>query len=353
MHRNATPVASYASRLYRLLIGLAVFIAIAMCWPASVQAQARRPAADAQVAETLGSITFFAPAGWTRKASNDFVSFETTDARKGQWAVLGIYRDTASVGSPAQDFASQWQLVVGSRFKVKLPTEITTNRHPAGYEIKSGGAQVSTDAGPAAAILLVASGHGVAISTLMLTNSNDHVAQFDAFIQRVTLNKPAVAAVAQQAPAGRAPVAQPAAAGGSRPAELVGTWVNGSASGPPLYDRGTGAFVTLASGSSGQLELRANGTVSWARMMRNNAGCGMAVATFREGTWQAGGGKVIFHWTSGDNQFTTCGTTKRSKPSVSTEEMLFETHVHDGTPKLGLHTKPDQSDNTVYALHSR
>lgn len=341
-------------------------VCLALCLPAHLaQAQLLKPPSVApqtkpRGSETLGSINFMPPSGWKRKATPEFVSFETTDSKQGRWAILGVYRDRPGTGNAGQDFASQWQQIVGAQFSAPMPSEIDTSQHPAGYEIKVGGTQVQSEMGGAVAILAVASGHGVAISTLFLTNHNDYVPQLDRFMQGVSLDKPKPGSAAQRTPAAGSagasvsvPSPAPAVAGGPRPAHLVGTWVRGSVGGPALYDRATGNFATYASGSGGQLELRANGTASWARVMRNNAGCGMTVATFREGHWSAGANKVSFKWTGGDNDFITCGKSKRSKPSVSTEDWSFETHDFQGSPRLGLYQKSDRSDNNVYELHSR
>ncbi len=342
--------------------------------PAAAQADGRggakaaaAPQAKPRGSETLGAITFVPPSGWKRKAVADMVSFETTDSKQGRWAILGVYRDQPGSGNAGQDFASQWQQIVGAQFNAPLPNEIDTSQHPAGYEIKVGGTQVQSEMGGAVAILVVASGHGVAISTLFLTNHNDYVPQLDRFMQGVTLDKPKPGSVAQRPPATLTPAAAAAAqptapahnstpsSGGAHPGELVGTWVAGSVSGPALYDRVSGMFSTYASGSGGQLELKPNGQASWVRIMRNNYGCTSGFNTFYDGTWSASGNKLAFNWTQGKKETVTCGKTKPATTPFKpmTEEWYVNLYMFEGQPKLGLATKPGGENTWSYSFAGR
>ncbi len=340
------------SRLLRALFFVGG-LALPLCLLPTHAQLLKSPQASAKTkgAESLGAISFVAPPGWKRKATPDFVSFELTDSKRGAWAVLGVYRDQPGSGNAAQDFAAQWAQIVGAQFNVPVPNEIDTTQHPGGYDIKVGGTQVQSQAGPAVAILVVASGHGVAISALLLTNHNDYVPEMDKFLQGVKLDVPKPGSTPSTQ---RSAAPAQTAAGGSRPGELVGMWVSGSVGGPALYDRNTGAFVTHASGSGGQLELKANGQASWARMMENKiASCTNGFNSFRDGTWSASGNKISFNWTQGENQTVSCGKVKQSSFKPGTEEWTTRLYLFQGQPKLGLLAKPGAEQTWTFELHSR
>lgn len=354
--RNATLIRALAAAC--ALWALTIFnpLAAQTAKPGDGSAAAR--ASRSGSSETLGVLSYNPPPGWKRKGHSEFVSFENINSGKGTFSILGIYRDRPGTGDAGNDFSTQWNELVTSKFNAPAPNEVETTQLPSGYTLKVGGSQVNADGAQAAAILVVASGFGVATSALFLTNTNDTVPVFDKFIQTAVLNKPDRAQQDRNnaPPAmGKLPAAGGgAAAGGSRPANLVGTWVRAGVSGPALYNRNTGAFAQYATGNGGQLELKANGEASLFKVMNNRGGmCDNGIATDRKGTWSASGGVLTFNFTQGSGEIKTCGKVSKTTPKLGIDTYYIEQHDFQGVPQLGLSPDPAGNGREVYSLHNR
>lgn len=300
-------------------------------------------------AETLGLANFNGPSGWVRKARPDFVSFEKTNSSNGTWGIIAFYKDIPGAGNPQRDFSTQWTELVGSRFSVAEPTEVETRQHPAGYVLKLGGAKVTTEAGQAAAILVIASGYGKVMSSLFLTNSNDLVPSFDRFIEGVVLTKTSGASATPPNAGGNGSVGATSATG-PRPTELVGNWVNGSVSGPALYNSVTGAFQTYASGDGGYLELQANGKAHYMTLHEQTMGtCKSSIYTARDGSWSASGGVLQFNFTSGASETNFCGSKKKAAPKLGADAIPYKLYEFQGKPAISLN--PDT--NSARSLYRK
>ncbi len=304
-------------------------------------------------AETLGLASFSGPSGWVRKARPNVVSFEKVYASQGTWGVITFYRDVPGTGNPIRDFSAQWTELLGSKFGAGEPEEVETKDHPAGYVLKVGGARVRTEAGDSAAILIIASGYGRVISSLFLTNSNDLVPSFDRFIDGVTLNKPSgsSAAPAGSNGVGNAALSPSASGGGGvKPGELVGSWVNGSVSGPALYNSVTGVFQTYATGKGHYLELLPNGKAHMLAMLENTMGtCKNRVHTARDGTWSASGGVLHFNFTSGAGESDFCGKKRKNVPQLGREDVPYRLYEFEGRPAISL----DPDKESARSLYKR
>jgi hypothetical protein len=229
---------------------------------------------------------------------------------------------------------------------VSAPAEVQTSQHASGYELKVGGAAVSSDAGPATAMLVVASGHGNVITAVFLTNTAATIPVFDRFIQGVSLNKPAATpAPASPAAASIAP-AKTSATSGPRPAELIGIWIRSSVGGPAMYDRINGSFEGFASGSGGFLELKANGEAKMTSLLRNSGGCGMSVFSDRSGSWSANASVLTINYTSGEGELETCGKKSKTKAvKLGVDPIPYRLYSFEGRPAISLNPGTDAAQS--------
>jgi hypothetical protein len=180
-------------------------------------------------------------------------------------------------------------------------------------------------------MLVVASGHGNVITAVFLTNTAATIAVFDSFIQGVTLAKPGATVALAAAPSAGA------GAGGPRPGELVGIWVQSSVGGPAMYDRINGSFEGYASGSGGFLELKANGEARMTSMMRNSGGCGMSIFSDGSGSWSANGSVLTINFTSGEGELDTCGKKRKTKAvKLGVDSIPYNLYTFQGRPAISL-----------------
>jgi hypothetical protein len=305
-------------------------------------------AAPAHASETLGLATFIGPAGWTRKSQANFVTFESVNASNGTWSIIAVYGNRAGSGDATNDFNSEWAQVVGARFQGAVPTELETRQNPVGYTLKLGGNNVSSEAGAATAILVVASGFGNVTSALFLTNTADTVAVFDRFIQGVSLKKPdaATPAASTSATPTNAGGAGTVVSAGPRPKELIGTWVRGGVSGPAMYNSVTGSFQGLASGSGGFMELKANGEAQMTSLSTNSGGCGSSIYSDAKGTWSATASVLTITLTEGEAQLGMCGKVTKSKGvKLGVQTIPYRLYSFQGQPSISLHPDTDSAQS--------
>ena len=147
---------------------------------------------EAQTRETYDIATFVAPQGWKRE-SNDFaVSYVVANNKTGNWCRVTLYKSQASSGDPAADFASEWKAILGKKERIApAPTPETVDRE--GWKQLSGAGKYRFDGKDALAVLITLSGFGAEVSVVVETNSNEYMAQSDAFVASLQLVRPALA----------------------------------------------------------------------------------------------------------------------------------------------------------------
>jgi hypothetical protein len=154
----------------------------------------------AQTPETFDIATFRSPGGWQRQNKDGVVIFNTSDDRKGTYAMIMLYRSGESSGNAASDFESDWQQFIAGQLGVKAEPQTEPVRRADGWEIITGGAAFQNELGTNAVILNTFSGYGKTFSVAAVFNSQDNVPAIEALISSVSLAKAATRST--QAPAG-------------------------------------------------------------------------------------------------------------------------------------------------------
>jgi hypothetical protein len=139
--------------------------------------------------ETQDIIKYTPPKGWAKTPKDGAMVYVDMNKTSGAFCILTVYSSTPSSGSPQKDFAAQWDGLVVKPFKAAANPKTESQTNPEGWQATVGGADIEFDGNKAAAILTVFSGFGKTASILALVNDQSYLAQADALIAGVKLDK--------------------------------------------------------------------------------------------------------------------------------------------------------------------
>lgn len=143
--------------------------------------------------ETLGAIQYSAPAGFTKSAKDHAVVFSQIDQAKGKFCFITLYAAAPSSGKAQSDFASEWKIRVVEPWKAEANPK-TESVPENGWTAIAGGAVINFEGNKAFAFLTVISGFGKTVSVLAVLNDESYLASFQAFVERMDIDKTVAAA---------------------------------------------------------------------------------------------------------------------------------------------------------------
>ena len=297
--------------MFRIIFGLFIVQITFLLAPTRVQAQT----------ETLDIIQYTPPAGWAKTYKEGAVVYSDINKTKDGYCVLTIYASTASAGSAQKDFANEWNALVVKHFKAEASPKTESQTDPQGWIGTVGGAQIETDGGlKGLALLTVFTGFGKTASILVIFNDESYLAQADAFVAAVKLDK--TKALAKTAPpiqndpgtlSTRDPFPDKPNRGPQEPlagplknsismADLAGTWSEGGANVISYVHPGTGNYGgTDTTFFSSWYTIKPDGSFTNSFQGRT------ANHTVREtssGTITLSGGYIIVKFTGGESRGT-------------------------------------------------
>lgn len=143
--------------------------------------------------EKLGPITYTPPKGWTKSAKDHAVVFSDINPAEGQFGFITLYAAGVSEGSPQKDFATAWKTRVVEPWKGEANPKTVTEKDN-GWTVIAGGGPIDFQGNKAVAFLNVASGYGKSVVVLAVLNNDYYLASFQAFVERMDIDKTPVAA---------------------------------------------------------------------------------------------------------------------------------------------------------------
>ncbi|MEO6357810.1 MAG: hypothetical protein ABIU77_18480 [Ferruginibacter sp.] len=126
--------------------------------------------------------------GWKKETFKDVVALSITDNNKNTWCKIGLYKSIPSKGSIEKDFESEWQQLVVKTYKVTEAPQVTELPETDGWKIKGAGAAFTSNNATNLAMLTTFSGHGKALSVLVLSNSKDYLPAIQQMMDSIVLD---------------------------------------------------------------------------------------------------------------------------------------------------------------------
>jgi len=167
----------------------------------------------AQVTESFDISTFRSPKGWNKQAEQYAVKISTSAG--DDFCLITLFKSLSSLGAANQNFQASWDTIVNDAVTPTSAPQLSPIENKDGWDILSGFAPFEKDGTKGVVVLVTATGYGLMVNAMVLTNSQAYQADIGAFLDSISLKKPAVVkqqpTTTTQAPA---------------PAEnsIVGTW---------------------------------------------------------------------------------------------------------------------------------
>jgi hypothetical protein len=140
--------------------------------------------------QTFDIFTFTAPKKWTKDTKENTVFFTTTDNVKRTWAQIGFVKSTASKGSIAADFESEWKELVMTRYGVQGEPLATDTQTFHGWKLYTGLGKFLFN-NDTASILLNTFSDGInCASFLLLSNTTTYGPVMDEVVASLNVSLP-------------------------------------------------------------------------------------------------------------------------------------------------------------------
>jgi hypothetical protein len=138
--------------------------------------------------DTLDVVTYLTPKGWTKTPKDNAVSLSNINKTTNGFCVITIYASTPSQQSPQENFASRWNELIVKPYQgdVNPKTESQTDD---GWTSISSAAGIEIEGVKSFALLTVFTGYGKTASVVSILNDQAYLAQLDAFMAGLRLNK--------------------------------------------------------------------------------------------------------------------------------------------------------------------
>lgn len=234
--------------------------------------------------ETFDIIQYTPPKGWTKTPKEGVMVFSNINESTSRFCILTVYASTASAGSPEKDFAIEWNELIVKPFKAEVnpKTEIQTED---GWTSVSSAAQIETEGTKSYVIMTVLSGYGKTASVYAILNDQSYLAQLDAFMGSIKLDKTRALANANPTPTiqNRDPFPDQPGYAPQKPlmtgtlkdsitmADLVGDWDQGAGSVQTYIDSTTGDYSRTNTSFYGeQYSIKSDGTFTYKFAGRSN-----------------------------------------------------------------------------------
>jgi hypothetical protein len=200
-------------------------------------------------AEKLGIVKYTPPPGWnkTQKQEN-VIAFSTVNETTGTFCIITLNGATPGTGNPQRDFTKEWNTLVVQNMKAEGRPQ-TESDSADGWTAAGGGGPVEFGGTRALAFLTVISGFGQSVSVLGVLSDQSCLAQVQAFIGGIEMDKTVARAVDSPAASsatvdsdGNLVIPQPTRE--LTIADLVGEWGDNPGRIATTYvDRSSGSYV--------------------------------------------------------------------------------------------------------------
>ncbi len=144
----------------------------------------------AQEPETFDLATFQAPKGWNKQTVDNSIRFSIAD--KDAYCLVTLFRSLPGLGSPKENFDASWDTIVKEVVTVSAAPQMFPSDTRGEWLLVGGFAPFEKSGEKGVAVLYTASGYGKMVNALVLTNTQAYEAAITAFLESVSLKKPAV-----------------------------------------------------------------------------------------------------------------------------------------------------------------
>ena len=143
--------------------------------------------------ETFDLTTYTPLKGWKKQPTESAIQFTKEDAAKGFYCMITLFKAVPATPNSKENFDIAWTSVVKEMVTVATPPEMQASAVENGWEAQSGYAPFEKDGNKGVVILVTSSGFDKMVNIIILTNTDVYEKDMTAFLESVSLKKPAAA----------------------------------------------------------------------------------------------------------------------------------------------------------------
>lgn len=141
--------------------------------------------------ETFDITTFTPPPGWKKQAAESAVQLSKEDVAKGTYCLITLYKAVPGTSNSKENFDLAWTSIVKEMVTVSTAPEMQAVTTENGWETQTGFAPFESDGNKGIALLVTASAVDKMVNLIVLTNTNEYEKEMTAFLESISLKKPA------------------------------------------------------------------------------------------------------------------------------------------------------------------
>lgn len=154
-----------------------------------------------QTSESFDLATFQTPKGWTKQAGENSLQLATADKADGTYCLISLFKSIPALGTPDENFKASWDTIVREAVTVNATAQMIPAANKEDWKALGGYSPFEKDGEKGVAVLVNISGYGKMVNVLILTNTQKYEPAMTAFLESISLKKPAPEAPVSTAPA--------------------------------------------------------------------------------------------------------------------------------------------------------
>ena len=141
--------------------------------------------------ETFDLTTYTAPKAWKKQSTKNAIQFTKEDAAKGTYCIITLFKAVPGTANAKENFDLAWTSVVKEMVTASTAPEMQAPATENGWEAQSGYAPFEKDGTKGVVVLVTSSGFEKMVNIIILTNTDVYEKEMTAFLESVSLKKPA------------------------------------------------------------------------------------------------------------------------------------------------------------------
>lgn len=136
-------------------------------------------------------ISYTAPKGWKIESGPNAVQLSNENKTDGSFCMITVFKSIPGTRNSKENFDAAWETLVKEMVKVSGNPEMQPAAKEDGWEALSGYSPFESNGQKGIALLVTSSGYDKMVNILVLTNTNAYESELSAFLESVSLAKPA------------------------------------------------------------------------------------------------------------------------------------------------------------------
>jgi hypothetical protein len=141
--------------------------------------------------QTFDITTFTPPKGWKKQPAESAIQFTKEDAATGTYCLITLFKALPGTANSRENFDLAWTSVVKEMVTVSTPPEMQASSIEKGWEAQSGYAPFEKEGTKGVVVLVTSTGFEKMVSIIRLTNTDVYEKEMTAFLESISLKKPA------------------------------------------------------------------------------------------------------------------------------------------------------------------